>query len=144
MNNLAQLQRHIVGYELFSKHKREMEIGCPYINRLKQVNVQMDGIKVPYLSHLKINSPPGMFFLDVHFSLEAELYQKHTTPHQYKRENKHTLFIYSLRFYIYLLKFATLFQADMQSDKLGFFPKKIYEQITFFSFFSAKNGMAII
>lgn len=29
---------------------------------LKQANLQMDGIKVPYLSHLKINPPPGMFF----------------------------------------------------------------------------------
>lgn len=116
-----------------------MEIGYPYINRLKQANLQMDGIKVPYLSHLKINSPPGMFFLDVHFSLEAELvYQKHTTPHQYKREDKHTLFIYSLRFYIYLLKFATLFQADMQSDKLVF-SKRFMNRLHFFSFFSAKK-----
>lgn len=46
MNNLNPITEPCVGYEQFSRHKRKEGICYPYINKLKQVNLQMERIKV--------------------------------------------------------------------------------------------------
>lgn len=46
MNNLSPITEPCVGYEQFSKHKRKEGICYPYINKLKQANLQMERIKV--------------------------------------------------------------------------------------------------
>ena len=46
MNNLSPTTEPCVGYEQFSKHKRKEGICYPYINKLKQANLQMERIKV--------------------------------------------------------------------------------------------------
>lgn len=46
MNNLSPITEPCVGYEQFSKHKRKKGICYPYINKLKQANLQMERIKV--------------------------------------------------------------------------------------------------
>lgn len=46
MNNFSPITEPCVGYEQFSKHKRKKGICYPYINKLKQANLQMERIKV--------------------------------------------------------------------------------------------------
>lgn len=46
MNKLSPITEPCVGYEQFSKCKKERREFATYMNKLKQVNLQMEWIKV--------------------------------------------------------------------------------------------------